>query len=273
MTNKFAVVGSPIEHSLSPALHGAAFKHLGLDWQYSRSLVEQGSLAQFLSSSELSGVSVTMPLKIEAFNLGVSRDEASTLTGVSNCLVASSLGWVASNTDVYGISKALAKINTAERIVIIGSGATAKSAVAALSKVFPDAKVEIAGRSAEKSSEIANFAISLGLHAAVAEIDAASMVSADLVMSLVPAGAFDQLWQDLSETQHLRSGWLFDVSYNPWPSVAAMAWDSKLVISGLEMLIWQAVKQVELFSTSLSASVAIDEDELYSVMKAAVSSK
>jgi shikimate 5-dehydrogenase len=52
-----------------------------------------------------------------------------------------------------------------------------------------------------------------------------------------------------------------------------MAWDSKLVISGLEMLIWQAIKQVELFSTSLSVSVAIDEDELYSVMKAAVSSK
>lgn len=273
MTNKFAVVGSPIEHSLSPALHGAAFKHLGLDWQYSQSLVEQGSLAQFLSSSELSGVSVTMPLKVEAFNLAVSRDEASALTGVSNCLIASSLGWVASNTDVYGITKALATVESAKRIVIIGSGATAKSAVAALSKIFPDATVEIASRSAEKSSEIANFAISLDLDAAVAEIDAGSIATADLVMSLVPNGTFEQLWQELSEIHVLRKGWLFDVSYNPWPSVAANAWDSKLVISGLEMLIWQAIKQVELFATSLSMSVTIDEDELYSVMKAAVSSK
>ena len=273
MTSKFAVVGSPIEHSLSPVLHTAAYKLLGLDWNYTKNLVEEGSLSQFLATSDLSGVSVTMPLKLEAFELAVSRDQAATLTGVANCLLASDSGWVAANTDVYGITQALASIDRPNRVVLIGSGATARSAIAALSQIFPNAALEIVSRNSAKSSEIADFARSLGLAAVVAQIDIASIASADLVVSLVPPGAFEQMWTDLSRAQHAKGGWLFDVSYNPWPSTAAIAWDSKLVISGLEMLIWQAIKQVELFSDSIQSSVTIDKEKLYAVMKEAVSSK
>ena len=69
MTSKhFAVVGDPIDHSLSPNIHNAAYKFLGLDWDYTRFQVSEGNLQDFLrkEGSHLSGISVTMPLKLEA---------------------------------------------------------------------------------------------------------------------------------------------------------------------------------------------------------------
>ncbi|MSZ53418.1 MAG: shikimate dehydrogenase, partial [Actinobacteria bacterium] len=74
MKTSFSVVGSPIEHSLSPVLHTAAYKHLGLGFVYGKNEVPAGGLGNFLSSSDLSGVSVTMPLKNEAFAFAASHD-------------------------------------------------------------------------------------------------------------------------------------------------------------------------------------------------------
>jgi shikimate 5-dehydrogenase len=69
----------------------------------------------------------------------------------------------------------------------------------------------------------------------------------------------------------VKGGWLFDVSYSPWPSVAAMSWESERTISGLEMLIWQAISQIEFFAHSQAISIEGVEKQLYQVMKSAVS--
>jgi shikimate dehydrogenase len=92
-------------------------------------------------------------------------------------------------------------------------------------------------------------------------------------MSLVPTGSFGELWAEVSLDSKAKSGVLFDVAYNPWPSTAALAWGSATVISGIEMLIWQAIEQVEHFVAAAGVDKLIDRDMLYEVMKKAVSGK
>lgn len=273
MTISFGVAGSPIEHSLSPVLHAAAYKHLGLDVEYDKHLVASGELRSFLDSRALAGVSVTMPLKQEAFALAKSHDEYSLATGVANTLFQEGANWSAANTDVYGITQALASTPEPELTVLIGSGSTARSALVALSQKFPATEVLILARNHEAAAELSEFAASLGFSASVRAASSQLLMSANLVMSLVPAGSFTEVWNEIAKDTAPRAGTLFDVAYNPWPSEAGLAWGSVRVISGIEMLIWQAIEQVQLFVTSTGLETQIDRDVLYQVMKASVSSK
>ena len=273
MTTSFGVLGSPIEHSLSPVLHTAAYKHLGLDFAYGRNEVPAGGLRDFLSSSDLSGVSVTMPLKNEAFDLAASHDDDSLTTGVSNTLLNSSSGWRAFNTDVYGICQAISNVSEPKITVVIGSGATARSGLVALAKIFPRTEVQLISRNKEAGVELEVFGQKLGLKVSTEPVIAQTLMSADLVMSLVPAGSYSELWEEIERIGNSSSGTLFDVAYNPWPSKAGLAWKPSTVISGIEMLIWQAIEQVQLFASANGGLNEIDRTALYSVMKAAVSSK
>ena len=273
MTTNFCVVGSPIEHSLSPDLHAAAYKHLGLSFSYGKNEVASGDLASFLESGNFAGVSVTMPLKKEAFALASSHDTNAVSTGVANTLVNRAGSWNATNTDVYGISQALASVAKSQLTVVIGSGATARSALVALNEKFPATEIAIVSRNDEAGAELLYFANSLGFSARVQPVSTRVILEADLVMSLVPAGSFATLWDEIALDGNPKYGILFDVAYNPWPSRAALAWDQARVISGIEMLIWQAIEQVQLFVTAAGQDTVIDRDLLYEVMKNAVSAK
>lgn len=273
MTTSYCVVGSPIEHSLSPVLHAAAYKQLGLDIQYDKQEVVAGSLADFLDSRTYSGVSVTMPLKQEAFALADSHDKYSTATGVANTLFQAKGAWSAANTDVYGITQALATVTAPKQTLIIGSGATARSALVALSEKFPETAIAIISRNENNGQELVAFAESYGFTAGIRPATSESVLQANLVMSLVPAGSFTEVWSEVAKDENRKTGTLFDVAYNPWPSKAALAWDSDRVISGIEMLIWQAIEQVQLFVSSTGEQRKIDRDSLYKVMKDAVSAK
>jgi len=273
MTTSFTVVGSPIEHSLSPVLHTAAYKHLGLDFAYGKIEVLAGELIDFLDSSDAVGASVTMPLKYEAFDLAVSHDEHSLTTGVSNTLVRSASGWRGFNTDVYGICQALSIVSEPRVTVVIGSGATARSGMVALSILFPNTEVHLVSRNQDAGVALEVFGKKLGLNVSIWPANVQTLMSADLVMSLVPAGSYAELWEEIQRSGNSSSGTLFDVAYNPWPSKAGLAWDPSTVISGIEMLIWQAIEQVRLFASADSSIGEIDRSALYSVMKEAVSSK
>ena len=273
MTTSFTVVGSPIEHSLSPVLHKAAYKHLGLDLGYGKNEVPTGGLIEFLRSSDAVGVSVTMPLKSEAFDLAASHDEDSLTTGVSNTLVSSPNGWRGFNTDVYGICQALSNVPAPRVTVVIGSGATARSGIVALSKLFPKTQVHLISRNQDSGVAVEVFGQKQGLDVSMKPATVQTLMSADLVMSLVPAGSFAELWEEIQRSGNSSPGTLFDVAYNPWPSKAGLAWNPSTVISGIEMLIWQAIEQVQLFASANGSIGEIDRTALYSVMKAAVSSK
>ena len=273
MTTSFSVVGSPISHSLSPALHLAAYRFLGLDFLYEMNEVEAGALANFVKDSEFAGVSVTMPLKQEAFELGSFHDEDSQRTRVSNTLVRAIGGWNAYNTDVFGIRQALLGLPTVTSTVVLGSGATARSGLVALSQLAPNSGVSILSRNAGAADQLVEFAKGLDLVASVQEVNALKLIEADLVLSLVPSGSFAQLWAELGRSNQTGKGVLFDVAYNPWPSTAALAWGDTQTISGIEMLIWQAIRQIELFLEASNSIVDFDRLEMYAVMKNAVSGK
>ena len=89
MTTWCAVLGSPIAHSLSPAMHRAAYAELGLDWRYEAYEVDDSRLESFLADAApgLRGLSLTMPLKRVALDLADAADETSRLVGAANTLL------------------------------------------------------------------------------------------------------------------------------------------------------------------------------------------
>jgi len=98
------VLGSPIDHSLSPVLHRAAYAELGLDWTYGRYEMSESGLADFVAGLDSSwrGLSVTMPLKVAVLDLG-EADPVAQRAGAGNTLILSDQGNRVYNTDVGGL--------------------------------------------------------------------------------------------------------------------------------------------------------------------------
>lgn len=255
MTKRFAVLGSPIAHSKSPAIHLAAYRVLGTDWEYGRAEVTEGGLRKFIEEldSDWDGFSVTMPLKEEAAKFADILDEPSTLTAATNTLYRNEEGvWVGLNTDIFGIVQSLieAKIDPPKRVLILGSGATATSAMAAVKEFSPKAEVRVWARNATSRKALISFGKSIGLRVASSGNLKKASVAADLTISTLPAGVMDESARTLAKSRFWSpKGALLDVAYNPWPSALGSLWSSKgrIVVSGLEMLIWQGVAQIRVF--------------------------
>jgi len=252
MTKQFLVVGDPIDHSKSPDIHRAAYGVLGLDWTYGRLLVQKNDLRQVLDNAPeaLYGFSVTMPLKEEAARNVAFLDDYARKTGAANTIVKTDRGWSGYNTDVFGVMMALKGVVTGpiRSVGVVGAGATARSALVAINSMNLSTNVWIFCRSIEAFSEIKAFAKPLGFKLRRARTLRALVRRAGLTVSTLPAGALDAYLSD-SRIQKVISGPLFDVAYNPWPSQAAKVWmaSGNKVVSGIEMLIWQAVAQLRLF--------------------------
>ena len=278
MSKRYAVLGSPIEHSKSPAIHLAAYRVLGLDWEYGRAEVQKGLLRTFLAGLEdvWNGFSVTMPLKEEASRFADELDTFAKLTGATNTLHLDEFGkWHGFNTDVFGIVQAVteARIGLVKHALIIGSGATATSAMVAISVLNPNAHVEVLARNKEARKSLLALGKELGLRTRRAGgLRAASRVS-NLTISTLPAGALDKQAGKLVKAVFWKpKGALLDVSYNPWHSKLAEAWSAKdkRTISGLEMLIWQAVAQIRIFTTGSPERELPNEVAVVSAMHIAV---
>ena len=255
MNSKLAVVGSPIEHSKSPLIHAAAYAVLGKSFEYSKIRIEKNHLRQFVETldGDWVGLSVTAPLKVEALRLAITADETAALTNAANTLLRNSDGWLAFNTDVFGIQKAInaANVPTPNLISILGSGATAISAVLAAHRSFPKAKIQLAARNADAIKEVRDFGKSIGVKNIAIGSQSRALSSSDLVLSTLPAGVLDDSIQKLSNSWFKKPhGVLFDVAYRPWPSQAAQLWsrNNLQVVSGIEMLLWQALAQVRIFT-------------------------
>lgn len=261
---RLAVLGSPISHSQSPALHRAAYGALGLDWTYDAIEVSEGSLTQFVDGlgAEWRGLSLTMPLKTEAAALIEDLDPLAQHTGAVNTVLLQkgSEGRTLSgfNTDVTGLVRALAEggVTVARRVVILGAGATASSALIAAAEIGAES-VDILVRTPRKAAPLVELGRSRGLVVTVSELPVATgpngtaQVSAladpaDVMISTLPGGT--QLG-DVFPASFRRDTVLFDVSYSPWPSALATAWQQVdgTVLNGLSMLLHQALIQVRIF--------------------------
>jgi len=252
------VLGDPIAHSLSPVLHRAAYDALGLEgWTYDAVQVPGGTLVGFLDGlmpaggwppGEWRGLSLTMPLKREAMALLGGRvasvSHRARLVGAVNTLVRTSYGWAGDNTDLPGAVAAVRERSDAAvtKGAILGAGATAASTGLALVELGAR-EVTLLARDATRAAETISV---IGSHPAkpsvsVLPLDAAP--DADVLVSTVPAAAqtpdLVARWQDVPV--------LFEVVYDPWPTPLVAAARGS-VVSGLDLLVHQAVLQFELFT-------------------------
>jgi shikimate dehydrogenase len=268
MTSKFGVIGSPIRHSLSPAIHKAAYAALGFDFSYDRSEVFAGALTEFMAEYSFAGLSVTMPLKYEAFSVSDQHSREAKETSVANTLVSTDGKWIGHNTDVAGFRGIFDQLSEPSNVAVLGSGATARSAVFAISTAFPGSILSVTGRSSSSVEDLVSRARGFGLDVKSKALSTETLMSSDLVISTVPGDALGELWEQVSTVKPSAGSVLIDVSYNPWPSRASLAWSAQ-TISGLELLIWQAIEQVKLFAQSQGKQVGLGDRELYDLMFAA----
>jgi len=260
-----AVLGSPISHSLSPALHGAAYRALGLtDWLYGAHEIQESTLPGFVAGlgPEWVGLSLTMPLKEAAFEVADEVSDLARDIGAINTLVRRPDGrWSGDNTDVYGLSQALREagcVHVASSLVL-GSGATARSVVAALATLGCQ-RVTFAVRSVARQQTV-DQARRAGLEVDVVELGQVedAVVDAPVVVSTLPANALPASGLTRSmfpEGSRLRGHLLLDVVYAGWPTPLARTFQEAggRVVSGFEMLVHQAAEQVHLM-TGLPAPV------------------
>jgi len=263
-----AVLGHPVAHSLSPVMHRAAYEALGLDgWRYEAIDVDEASLGGFLTDSldvGWAGLSLTMPLKRAIRPFLVEVSELADQVGAVNTVVVESPAPAGPpllrgyNTDVHGIIRALgeAGVDRAARALVLGGGATAASALAALRELGCRRPLVLV-RSPERAAHLFDAAERLRTEVVVEHLDAdalaarlASRQPDTAVISTVPATAGESFVGVLAAHAGHRLPALLDVIYAPWPTPLASAWRDAggAVVGGFAMLVHQAEGQVRLMT-------------------------
>ncbi|MFV0426873.1 MAG: shikimate dehydrogenase [Beutenbergiaceae bacterium] len=260
-----AVLGHPVAHSLSPVLHRRAYRALELtDWRYELHDVDEPDLDRFLDQMDQSwvGLSLTMPLKRRALQLVDVVQPLAQVTGAVNTIVFQPGGLsVGANTDVYGLVAALAEATPqgvapgmdVPRVVIVGGGATAASALAAAGELGNHRPVVLV-RNPGRAGAVIRAAAAMGVEPQFLRLGTApareAMVSANVVMSTVPGAASAALADLLRGTRLEARQVLLDVVYQDWPTAVGRAWQQAggSVAPGHLMLLHQACEQVRLMT-------------------------
>lgn len=266
------VLGHPIAHSLSPALHRAAYAYLGeANLEYDRRDTLPEDLPEIMrgvrnpagteEAPYIAGLSVTMPLKTAVIQYCDELSETARVTGAVNTVYPRGEKVLGDNTDVIGIVNALLHAGLKpnperDEPAVIGGGATAISALTALHQLGYS-RVSVYARSLHKLGSVQEAADRLGVQLEQVSLAELPQNLAERghhpVISTLPAHAADEWASQLSGLKGASATHrpvLLDVAYNPWPSVLASAWEANggTVVSGLEMLLYQAVEQVLLFT-------------------------
>lgn len=247
------VLGSPVAHSRSPQIHLAAYRALGLDWDYERLECSATQLPALVGGlgPQWVGLSVTMPGKVAALAYASTSSEPARLVGAVNTLVRQPSGdWHGDCTDIDGVLGALRGAGVAQvaRAVVVGAGGTARPALVGLAQLGAG-EVTLVVRSPARAAAAVALAQQLKLTVTVREFAPAVVESAcaaaDVVVSTVPAAAAAAVAQAVAAAPVV-----LDVIYDPWPTPLAQAVTraGHLVCDGLEMLLEQAYRQVELFT-------------------------
>jgi shikimate dehydrogenase len=270
--HEFEVWGQPVRHSLSPALHRAAYKVLGLEWSYQYRDVSEESLASVFSNvgDTLGGVSLTMPLKQAILGLVAQRDPIVDTLRAANTVYRHGSRMTLSNTDAWGFEQALDRHNIrAPHAWILGAGATARAVGYALSR-RGTGDVALCVRNPERAQETADVLRGYGVSVSTHQLgETGGLELPQLVVSTLPGGVTEVpgISSDL-----VGSAALCDVAYAPWPSHLATQWNGSPhpVMSGLWMLAYQAVAQIRLFLHQSVDTPLPQEEEVFSAMITAV---
>lgn len=255
------VLGSPISHSLSPLLHKTMYEFLGIEATYSAFEVQSGGLNNFLQNdgAALNNISLTMPLKEEALSVADSVSEISRQIQSGNTMFKRNDVWNLTSTDVEGFTYALQSHSRSAQgnVLIIGAGATARAVVAACHGVSQ--QVTVAHRNPGREIAIRRSGLDLSINFIpwASDIDFADY---DLVVNTSPGDAASVFIDQISRV----GSTFFEVLYNPWPTKILTKWRDSggYGIDGLDLLIHQAISQVEIF-----ASRTLDRDEVARMLR------
>jgi shikimate dehydrogenase len=268
-TRLTGVMGWPVSHTLSPAMHNAAFRTLGLDWVYVPLLVHPDRVidaVKGLVSLGFAGANVTVPHKQAVMPLMDELTPIARAAGAVNTIVVRDDGsLLGGTTDGVGFLADLAShgVKPQGRVIVLGSGGAARSVVFALAEA--GAEVHVVARSLDKAAALcqdiaaalpatASRPVAHLFPAALAELSAA----AGLIVNATSLGlhADDPLpW--LEGLRFRPDQTVYDLIYNrPTPLLARAQADGARGIDGLGMLVHQGAAAFELW-TGVSAPVGV----------------
>lgn len=244
---KAAVLGSPISHSLSPKIHNRAYELLGLDSAYSAIEVNEKSFSDFYKSAtsenaerDWSGFSLTMPLKEIVLQFCENADSITETINSGNTLYKADGSWKVTSTDYLAFNN-LIEVSKESKVVIIGGGGTARAAIGALNSKVRE--IDVFLRSDSRMTALSKAAPNLIINKRELSHP---LDGYDLIIQTTPAGSFDEY---VSNTKR-AGGVLLEAIYKPWPTSLASTFQELggRVISGKELLVEQALFQIEIFS-------------------------
>jgi shikimate dehydrogenase len=240
----YGIAGRPVAHSLSPAMHNAAFGQLGLDAAYvPLAAADADDLFEGIRVLGVAGVSVTAPFKLDAMQRVAALDPDAGLAGAVNTLVDRAGAWHGCNTDLDGFLAGCSGLDLrASRVAVLGTGGAARAV--ALAARRSGAIVTCYGRDRARTDALS---ASLGVAGALRPVPAASW---DLLVNATPAGTFPDVETPAFPESTYDGAVVYDLVYNP--ARTRLLRDASAcgcrTIGGLDMLVAQARRQIELWT-------------------------
>ncbi|MGQ0377412.1 MAG: shikimate dehydrogenase [Nitrososphaerota archaeon] len=254
MVKTFAVIGDPIDHSLSPNLHNAAFRELGLDCTYIAYRIPKGELAagvESLKSIKIAGFNVTIPHKVEMLKYLDEADDNCNLIGATNTVSNDNGKLKGYNTDMDGFLDPIKKRNIAVKnsnVLLLGAGGAARAIIVAFAKEKAS-KITIANRTKENVIKLAQLAQKLGVDAATKsfqEIDASPQYK--FIVNATSIGLKNET-TPIPKTCINKDTIVYDIVYMPMNTdlIVQAKKNNATIIYGYEMLLGQAVRSFEIW--------------------------
>ena len=255
MAKSFAVIGDPIDHSLSPNIHSAAFRELNLDSSYIGYRIPKGELEggiEGLKKIKINGFNITIPHKIEMMKYLDKMDESCSIIGAVNTVVNNEGVLKGYNTDMDGFLEPIKKRNITiqnSKVLLLGAGGAARAIVAGIAKEKA-ASIDIANRTIEKANNLSEFARKLGLSAKVKKIESidTTIEDYDIIINATSIGLKDEPSPISFEGINEKTV-VYDIVYTPMNTdfIKKAKLKNAIIIYGYEMLLGQATRAFEIW--------------------------
>ncbi len=255
MGKTFAIIGDPIDHTLSPNIHSAVFRELNLDCSYIAYRIPKGELedgVEGLKKIKVDGFNVTIPHKVEMMKYLDKTDEACSLIGAVNTVANENGILKGYNTDMEGFiepfkKKKLNIENT--RVLLIGAGGAARAIVAGFVKEKANS-ITIANRTLENAEKLSEFAKKIGLSANAVKIEEVNdaVKDYDIIVNATSIGLKNEP-SPISLEGINEKTIVYDIVYMPMNTdfIKKAKEKKAIVIFGYEMLLGQAVRSFEIW--------------------------
>ena len=255
MANTYAVIGDPIDHSLSPNIHNAAFRHLGSEDTYIAYKIPAGELSAgigALKEIKIAGFNVTIPHKIEMMKFLDEMDTTSKVIGAVNTVVNDDGKLKGYNTDMIGFLDPIKKRNLTikgSQVMLLGAGGAARAIMTAMVKEKAS-KITIVNRTMENANKLAEFAKKIGGNIETVSLQEANKLISEhkFIINSTSIG-MDNEPSHISTENMNENSIVYDIVYQPMNTDLIKKSKEKgaTIIYGYEMLLSQAACSFEIW--------------------------